>query len=325
MKNTYMETIQVRTTFSEDVRNGLTSTPRSIPSKYFYDDKGSRIFQKIMRMPGYYLTDCEYGIFRDFAPEICQLIGQSGERIDLIELGAGDGLKTSILISRLLENNANFKYIPVDISVDILLNMVRKLRVNFPGLVVSEVAGDYFEVLKNLNFCDDCRKVNMFLGSNIGNFTREETIHFFSQLSGILKKGDMILTGFDLVKEPGIILRAYNDPFGYTRDFNLNLLTRMNLELGADFDLSRFIHFPVYDPGEQTAKSFLVSTCEQDVCIGALDRSFHFEKWESLLTEISRKFTPGDVGELAERTGFRTIKNFTDPKGWYLNTLWEKL
>ena len=145
-----METIQVKTTFSEDIRTGLGSSPKHIPSKYFYDENGSRIFQKIMRMPEYYPTDCEYEVFRDFAHEIFQLINHDKGRFDLIELGAGDGLKTSLLISHFLEEKALFKYIPIDISVDALLNLVRKLRLSFPGLLVcSEVAGDYFEVLKN--------------------------------------------------------------------------------------------------------------------------------------------------------------------------------
>ena len=174
-----METIQVKTTFSEDIRTGLASSLKHIPSKYFYDENGSRIFQKIMRMPEYYLTDCEYEIFRDFPHEIFQLIKPEKGWFDLIELGAGDGLKTSLLISHFLEEKAHFKYIPVDISVDALLNLVRKLRLSFPGLLVSEVAGDYFEVLRDLNFCDDCRKVSLFLGSNIGNYTREETLAFF--------------------------------------------------------------------------------------------------------------------------------------------------
>ena len=242
-----METLEFRTTFSEDIRTGLSSFPRYIPSKYFYDDEGSQLFQKIMRMPEYYLTDCEYEIFRDYARDFYELINPDNRRFDLIELGAGDGLKTSLLISHCIDVQARFKYVPIDISVDALLNLVRKLRLSFPGLIVSEVAGDYFEVLKDLNFCDDCRKVNLFLGSNIGNYSPEESVDFFRQLSSVLNHGDIVITGFDLVKNPDIILKAYNDPHGYTRDFNLNLLSRMNYELGADFNPSNFIHTPVYD------------------------------------------------------------------------------
>ncbi|HYW95490.1 MAG TPA: L-histidine N(alpha)-methyltransferase [Bacteroidales bacterium] len=320
-----MDTLQVKTIFSEDIRTGLSSFPRYIPSKYFYDDEGSRIFQKIMRMPEYYLTDCEYEIFRDNARDFYELINPDNRRFDLIELGAGDGLKTSLLISHCLEVQARFKYVPIDISVDALLNLVKKLRLSFPGLVVSEIAGDYFEVLNDLNFCDDCRKVNLFLGSNIGNYSHGESVGFFRQLSSVLNPGDIVITGFDLVKSPDIILDAYNDPHGYTRDFNLNLLSRMNYELGADFNPSNFIHTPVYDPAEQTAKSFLVSTRNQDVHFEALDFTAHFNKWESIRTEISRKFTFDEIDSLAEKTGFRPLKNFTDKKEWYVNALWKKI
>ncbi len=320
-----METLQVGTTFNKDIRIGLSSTPRYIPSKYFYDETGSRIFQKIMRMPEYYLTDCEYEIFSDYQAEISSLIGPRQGRFDLIELGAGDGMKTSLLISRLLQDSARFKYIPVDISVDALLGLVHKLRLDFPGLVISEVAGDYFDVLKNLNLCSECKKVSLFLGSTIGNFTREETIDFFRHLSSVLNSGDMILTGFDLVKDPGIIISAYDDPHGYTRDFNLNLLKRMNEELDANFSPTQFFHFPCYDPSDHTARSYLVSNCDQDIFVGAIDQSFHFRKWESILTEISHKFTPEEIQHLAHITGFKSLRNFTDKKGWFVNALWEKV
>ncbi len=320
-----MDTIQIQTTFSEDIKTGLSSAYKFIPSKYFYNETGSRIFQDIMRMPEYYLTDCEYEIFRDYAGEISSLIDPGKTRFNLIELGAGDGLKTSLLIARLIREESHFRYLPVDISSDALSGLVEKLRLAFPGLPVSGIAGDYADVLKNLRFGDDCRKVSLFLGSNIGNFTPAGALGFLRQISSALSPGDLILTGFDLVKDPGVILRAYDDPYGYTRDFNLNLLSRMNEELEANFDLSRFLHHPLYDPAECSAKSYLVSICDQDVYFGALNQSFHFREWEGVLTEISRKFTPAQIHTLAGEAGFKTIRDFTDKKHWYLNALWEKI
>lgn len=320
-----METTQIISTFAEDIRHGLSSNRKYIPSKYFYDDAGSRIFEKIMRMPEYYLTNCEYEIFGKHAAKIFELIVPAEGRFDLIELGAGDGLKTSLLIDHMIRQQARFKYVPIDISADALLKLVRNLRSSFPDLLVSEVAGDYFEVLKDLSFCDNCRKVNLFLGSNIGNYTHEEAVAFFRQLSSVLKTGDIIITGFDLVKQPEIILKAYNDPNGYTREFNLNLLRRMNVELGADFNTDNFIHAPVYDPAEQTARSYLVSNCAHEVYFEALDYMVHFNKWESILTEISRKFTPGEIENLAGMAGFKSLYNFSDEKNWYLNAMWEKV
>ncbi len=320
-----MHTVLIRSSFAEDIRAGFSSTPKRILSKYFYDEAGSRIFQKIMRMPEYYLTVCEYEILADYSREIFSEIDPGENHFDLIELGAGDGSKTSLLISAFLNEKASFSYIPVDISQDALQGLVANLGADFPDLPISAVTGDYFTVLKELNLCENCRKINLFLGSNIGNYTRQETEIFFRHMTSAMQKGDMIITGFDLIKEPGVILRAYDDPHGFTRDFNLNLLKRMNSELDADFDLSRFVHSSTYNPFEQSVKSYLVSNCEQEVCIAALNLRVHFNKWESIFTEISRKFTTVEIDELAEKTGFQTVRNFTDRREWYEIALWEKL
>ncbi len=319
------ETTVITETYKNEIDQGLSSDPKFIPSKYFYDNQGSRLFAAIMRMPEYYLTDCEYEIFRDQSESILRDVFQEENKLDLVELGAGDGLKTSLLIRSFLDIGVTFKYIPVDISEQAIATLVEKMRTNFPELKINELRGDYFKVLHDLNFCDACKKVVLFLGSNIGNFTNSGAINFYNHLSSSLKKGDLVLTGFDLVKDPGVILKAYNDEAGITRDFNLNLLHRFNRELDADFNVKGFIHTPVYNPVDKAAKSYLVSTEKQSVHFGALDKTYHFERWEAICTEMSIKFTPGDIHKLAERTGYRIVRDYWDSRGYFVNSLWEKI
>ncbi len=319
------ELITISETLKNDIIQGFSVSPKYIPSKYFYDDKGSRIFQQIMRMPEYYLTDCEYEIFEREKDNILNQIRIDGEPIDLIELGAGDGLKTSLLIDHFIRSGVNFKYIPVDISEKAIALLVDKMQAKFPSLDLSERTGDYFEIMGNLNACNDCKKLALFLGSNIGNYSVRESIDFFRQLSQAMNEGDMVLTGFDLVKDHDIIMKAYNDPTGHTRNFNLNLLVRLNRELGADFATEKFTHYPLYDPLEKAAKSYLISKERQDVNFKELDITVRLEKWEPIFTEMSRKFNEQDIENLASFTGYRVEKNFYDKKRYFVNSLWVKV
>lgn len=318
------ETSVVSDILKKDIDRGLSANPKYIPSKYFYDDEGSRIFQKIMRMPEYYLTNCEYEIFDKKKDNILSSIRIDGEAIDLIELGAGDGMKTSLLIGHFIKSGVNFNYIPVDISEEAISQLVGKMELNFPGIKLSEQIGDYFEIMGQLEACKNCKKVALFLGSNIGNFSEEESLSFFRQLNAVLDRGDMVLTGFDLVKDPGLIRKAYDDSNGHTRRFNMNLLKRLNRELGGNFKVENFLHCPVYDPQEKTAKSYLTSTKEQEVYFSEMNRSYKFDKWESIFTEMSRKFTRNDIQKIAEITGYRVENNFYDSKGYFVNSLWVK-
>jgi uncharacterized SAM-dependent methyltransferase len=165
----------------------------------------------------------------------------------------------------------------------------------------------------------------LFLGSNIGNFNAEEATGFLEHLSSVLNKGDVILIGFDLVKDPNIILQAYHDPHGYTREFNFNLLKRLNKELGADFNTDHFIHYPIYDLDEKAAKSYLISTKKQSVYFSELQRQFEFESWEYIFTERSQKFNQSMIEGLASRTGYVIRKNYKDSKGFFVDSLWEKM
>lgn len=306
--------------FIKDTLEGLTANPKHLSSQYFYDTKGSKIFQDIMRMPEYYLTDCEMEIFTNQKQAIIEDFGLNGKHIELIELGAGDGLKTKILLSHLLKNNVDFKYLPIDISEKAVHNLVNDLKHQIPELQVTGLVGDYFKVIKSLNGKN--RKILLFLGSNIGNFEEEKAISFLNHLKSVMNNGDMLLIGFDLKKEPQIILDAYNDAQGYTEAFNLNLLQRINDELGGDFDLSQFTHEEIYDEHTGTAQSYLKSKRKQSVHIKQINKIIEFKNDETIFMEISQKYDLSMIENLAQKSGFNIVRNYYDERQYFINSLW---
>lgn len=319
-----MEQQTILSEIATDTLKGLTSTPKYLLSKYFYDDEGSRIFQQIMQMPEYYLTDSEMEIFNNQKKEIIRAFNQGVNGFDLIELGAGDGLKTSILLNHIVENNIHSQYIPVDISAKANTDLVQKLAKEIPDLTVEAITGDYFHELKRLNGYSGLRKVFLFLGANIGNFSNEEIRVFMKQLSALAQKGDKVMIGFDLKKSPDVIIKAYSDPHGHTRRFNLNHLVRLNRELGADFEPNQFEQHTEYNPFNGAVKSFLVSKIEQTVYIAVLEKNIHFGKWEPIFMELSRKFDLETIETIAEEHGFEVEKQFTDSKNYFVDSLWVK-
>lgn len=291
--------------FAQDVLAGLTSTPKSLSSKYFYDDEGSRLFMEIMKLPEYYLTRAELEIFTGQTAGIFEAFSREATGFDLIELGAGDGTKTAVLIDYFLKQGFDFTYLPIDISQEALDTLSAKFTLEFPDLVIESKTGDYFQILESLKNGSGRRKILMFLGSNIGNFDRQQSLDFFKQLRGVMNGRDLLFTGFDLQKDPHVIVRAYDDAQGVTAAFNLNLLKRMNRELGADFNLDNFSHYAVYRPVDCAARSFLISREKQTVYIEALNRSFDFEQWEAVFMEISQKYSLTMIENLAAESGFR--------------------
>jgi L-histidine Nalpha-methyltransferase len=312
--------INTNTAFAQDVLAGLQQSPKKLPSKYFYDQRGDALFQAIMHMPEYYLTNCELEIFETHQSDILSAIGF--EAFQLLELGAGDGYKTKVLLRHFLEQSAEFEYRPIDISPHVLADLEGGLREELPSLQIRSVAGDYFEVLHQLRTASKLPKVVLFLGANIGNYTEEQAVSFLSALTKELNAGDKLLIGFDLKKDPEVILQAYNDPAGVTAAFNLNLLRRINQELGANFDLQAFRHWESYDAVSGAARSALVSTKEQHVFIRALNRSFHFGAWEAVRVELSQKYALSELAELAERTGFAVEQHFFDRRQYFVDSLW---
>lgn len=319
-----MEVVSGIKTFMEDVRKGLSSPQKYLLSKYFYDEEGSKLFQQIMAMPEYYLTRKEFEVLDNNKENIYRDINGKDKYFALIELGAGDGLKTSLLLENFMKQKAEFKYVPVDISEDALNDLVSKIEKDFPELELTGISGDYFEVLSDLNYCDSCKKVILFLGSNIGNYNKDESIDFFLKLSEGMNAGDMILTGFDLIKNPQLIMDAYNDKAGITREFNLNLLRRMNRELGANFKTDLFLHHPVFDPKTASAKSYLLSTVKQSVYFESMNSSINFEQWEPIFMEESRKFSLPQIADIAAKSGFELIRNYQDSRNYFSDSLWVK-
>ncbi len=310
--------------FGRDVVRGLTATPKFLPSKYFYDTAGDRLFQKIMEMPEYYVTRAEYEIFRYQSPSVIRHAVRN-EPVQLIELGAGDGTKTQLLLREMLQQGIDFTYHPIDISANALgLLSDRMTRAFGNAISVKPVEGDYFNALSHPSFHSDAQKLILFLGSTIGNFQPDEASSFIGKLSDMLDTGDRLLIGFDLKKHPQTILDAYNDKQGITKAFNLNLLKRINRELNADFIIDQFIHFPVYDPVPGAAKSYLVSLKSQEVYIRALNQRIFFTPHETIYMEISQKFDSQMIRNYASCNGLSIVQMFTDNRNMFADVLFEK-
>jgi len=253
-------------------------------------------------------------IFRAFA---------NGDRaFDLIELGAGDGTKTAVLIDHFLNQEADIAYSTIDISQEALDALSAKFTSAFPSLKIETRNGDYFRILESLKKSSGRRKILLFLGSNIGNFSREQSLDFFRNLRRVMNTDDLFFIGLDLQKDPHVIVDAYDDAAGVTAKFNLNLLRRINRELDADFDIDKFMHYANYRPIEASARSFLISQERQSVYIKAVDRTFEFEQWEAVFMEMSQKYNLKMIDDLATESGFAIKQNFFDSRNYYCDSLW---
>lgn len=311
-------------TFLKDIKAGLSKNPKYISSHYFYDKAGDELFQQIMEMPEYYLTDAELEIFSGQSADLIKSFNISeDEEFELIELGAGDGKKTQHLLKTLLDKKFNFKYIPVDISQNSLTVITERMEHLFPDLEIDAKQGDYFQVLDEL-FSSDKPKVILFIGSNLGNMEDETAKRFLNKISSHLKENEKLLLGVDLIKSRGIVLPAYNDAAGITRDFNLNLLKRINFELEADFDLENFDHAPEYTEKEGIAKSFLKSKRKQTVFIKELNESFDFAENELIHTEISRKYNDEILQQLLQDSNLKISHKFLDSKKYFADYILTK-
>lgn len=306
--------------FAADVMAGLSASNKKLSSKYFYDSIGSELFRKIMDLPEYYLTDCEMEVLKAHSESISDVVCMKG--MNIVELGAGDGLKTRVLLDKLLEKDVSFSYNPIDISESAVRGLSASLQETHPQVVVQGLVAEYFDGIRWLSEREHCGSLALFLGSNIGNFNPAERVNFLGSLAKAMNSGDYLLIGFDLKKDIGVISRAYDDSKGVTAEFNYNLLTRINRELGGEFQRDKFQFHSIWNPKEGAIQSFLVSTVRQSVHVGELDRSFEFAPWEPIHTESSYKFTKKEVDALAQKTGFEPVGNFTDDRGYFLNALW---
>lgn len=312
------------TAFEKDVISGLTAYPKHLSSKFIYDKKGDKLFQDIMAMPEYYLTECEFNILKNQSAAIAEKFNLK-DGFDLIELGAGDGQKTKLLLNHLAEIEANFTYLPVDISQNALDKLGSALENELPKIDFKLLQGSYFQVLNQLSSYNKRQKVILVLGSNIGNLMHKDAIDFLKKIEENMSAEDLLFMGFDQKKHPKIILDAYNDPNGITEAFNKNLLERINKEMDGNFDLDHFFHWETYDPETGTAKSFLVSKTAQEIKINKLGMSVNFKAWETIHTEISQKYDDTIVEWLASKANLSIDRVFESESGYYKNYTFKKL
>jgi L-histidine Nalpha-methyltransferase len=299
--------------FASDVRAGLSTKPKALSPKYFYDELGSRLFEAICWLPEYYLTRAEGEILRTHAEEIVLAIQGP---VRLLELGSGSAEKTRFLIEALLSKQPQLHYLPVDISDSSLeLSSQRLLRL-YPGLRITGFAADYFtalQALADLVPADaGCRTVALFLGSNIGNFGRDESREFLRAVRKLLRPDDALLLGADLKKAPSILIPAYDDMLGVTAAFNLNLLARINRELDGNFDVKKFRHSATYNESLGRIEIRLVSREAQVASIRALDLQVEFDEGETIRTENSYKFDLEQLSAIAHDTGFALANTWFD-------------
>nr|WP_299342609.1 L-histidine N(alpha)-methyltransferase [Allomuricauda sp.] len=319
------ENIKVFTSaFEQEVYEGLTAYPKYLSSKYFYDEVGDKLFQDIMAMPEYYLTDCEFNILETHKAEISRLFAQNGNPFSLFELGAGDGKKTKILLQYLVDNNIPFDYRPIDISQNALDQLEVSIKQEIPQVTINTLQGTYFETLRDIGKSNGRRKVILFLGSNMGNLLHPQAVEFLRNMRDAIEEDDLIFMGLDQKKNPQTILDAYNDETGITEAFNKNVLTRINKELGGNFDVDNFLHWEVYDPETGTAKSFLVAKKSQTVHIESLALEVRLKRWETIHTEISQKYDDEVVEWLAQQADLKIVTSFSDDQESYKNYVLKK-
>lgn len=309
--------------FADDVRRGLSDAPKTLSSSGFYDDRGSQLFQQITELPEYYLTRCEGEILSQHALDIAGPL--EDERFRLIEVGAGDGRKTATLLEQFKAAGLSLEYVPVDICSESVVGVTNRFRRRFGenGLRVRGIVADYFDAFPLIRRQTDLRKLILFLGSSIGNFGHRQARGFLQALRQSLVPGDLALIGFDLKKDPSILQQAYDDAAGVTREFNLNLLDRINRELGGDFRRSRFQHHASYNFRLGCMESHLVSTERQQVPLRSLKMTASFEAWEPVRVERSYKYDLHQIETFAASAGFRILEHYFDEQEYFVDSLWE--
>jgi L-histidine N-alpha-methyltransferase len=307
--------------FADDVRAGLSATPKSLPPRWFYDALGSALFSAICNLPEYYVTRTEESILAAHRAEIVAAIGSP---VSLVELGSGDSRKTRLLIEAFLGRQGTLEYVPVDIDPHVLELTARRLLADYPALAVNALCTDFFDAaaaLRAENGGGGVRKAVLFLGSTIGNLDEGEAIAMLSSLRGALAPGDVLFLGADMKKPRDVVEPAYDDALGVTAAFNLNLLQRINRELGADFRLGQFVHRAFYDEAKGRIEMHLVSRETQTVRIEALELEVRFEEGETIHTENSYKYDPAQLERIAAATGFAIQQSWTDAQGWFRDSL----
>jgi L-histidine N-alpha-methyltransferase len=301
-----------------DVIQGLSKAPKSLPPKYFYDDRGSELFEQICDLPEYYPTRTEAWILKEYANEIVAITGSC----ELVELGSGSSTKTHYLLNAYQKDAKSltevisepFSYIPIDVSGGILKTTVLDLQQKYPDLNIEGLIGTYEEALLHLGKNHLRSRMIFFLGSSIGNFSQEESDDFLGKVAHALTQGDYFLLGIDLQKPKEILEAAYNDNQQVTAAFNLNMLAHLNWRFQGNFDPNLFTHQAIYNETDHQIEMYLHTKSSHQISLDILDLKVQFESGESILTEISRKFDLEEIQVQLRSQGLETVKIWTDPQ-----------
>jgi len=315
--------------FVKDVEKGLADKQKHISPKFFYDKKGSKLFEEICDQPEYYLNRSESLILKRSVDEIMDKLGE--KQISIIELGNGNSLKTRILLKPILANLRKVCYFPIDVSLKTLKKSLKDLSKEYVNLEIFGICSDYVSGLTKINDFMKMKnnipknKLIIFLGSSIGNFHPKEAKNFLYSLKSYIRQEDALLIGIDLEKDKRILDKAYNDKKGLTAKFNLNILARINRELDGEFKLSSFEHKSFYNIHKHRIEMHLESKLDQEVRVGATKKTFHFKKGETIHTENSYKYSQNNLNELVKNAGLEMIQSFTDRKKQYTLILLKKV
>jgi dimethylhistidine N-methyltransferase len=297
----------------EDVKQGLKASQKTLPPYYFYDDHGSELFEKICDLCEYYPTRTEASILTKSAAKIAHIT----EGCKLIELGSGSSTKTRILLDAYQSLNYPWQYIPIDVSGGMLKSSAIELQKDYPSLGIHGLVGTYHQALTYLQSHIDSPRLLFFLGSSIGNFNQHQCEDFLLDISQALNPDDYFLLGLDLQKPIEILEAAYNDSLGVTAQFNLNMLSHLNWRFQGNFDLALFQHKAVYNTSDNQIEMYLESQQDHTVTLDALDLQVSFQKGETILTEISRKFDLALIKQQLTKLGLTPVKTFTDDQNWF--------
>jgi len=307
---------QIEERVASAVREGLLSRPKRLPPWLFYDEAGSRLFDEITRLPEYYLTRTERGILAGHAGEMIARAAE-GERLRIAELGAGSADKTRLLLAAAVARQGTVLYEPVDVSATALEAARERIEREIAGVHVAHRIEDYTHGLELEPMDVGERRLVLYIGSSIGNFEPQEAERLLEGVRAGLREGDGLLLGVDLVKDKATLVAAYDDAAGVTAAFNLNLLARLNRELGAEFDLKTFAHLAVWNGAESRMEMYLESRTAQRVRVAGLDLDVDFAKGERTHTENSYKYLPGQAKAMMAQAGFAPVESWTDEQGWF--------
>ena len=300
-----------RQQFCNDVLAGLQARPRRLSSVYFYDDHGSELFERITELPEYYLTRVERQILETHADRIVEPV--LSEPSCIVDLGAGDGNKTRILLERIHARGGDVRYAPVDVSAAALWSAEQRMQQALPWLRIDPVHDDNIAGIARVRASQAGRRLLvLWLGSSIGNFADDQAVAMLRGLTSACDASDTLLIGFDLLKDPARLVAAYSDSDGVTARFNYNLLTRINRELGADFEPSAFVHHATFSPDRRRMESYLISRERQTVTVAG--HVFQFDAWEPIHTEVSCKYSEAQIDSLLTAAGLSRLETFSDPE-----------